>query len=210
MKLFHTFTGIVLIALACNTKSETKPENWEHFVENTTENGTQETSKTNNMEQGSIYTFKVKDLSGNEFDFASLKGKKILIVNTASECGLTPQYEQLQAIYEKYQDKNFVIVGFPANNFGAQEPGSNEQIKTFCKQNYGVTFPMMSKISVKGSDMHEIYKFLTQKAKNGLEDSEVEWNFQKYLIDENGHLVDVISPRVLPNDSSITNWIEGK
>lgn len=210
MKLFHTFTGIVLIALACNTKSETKPENWEHFVENTTEDVTQETTKTNTMEQGSIYTFKVKDLSGNDFDFASLKGKKILIVNTASECGLTPQYEQLQAIYEKYQDKNFVIVGFPANNFGAQEPGSNEQIKTFCKQNYGVTFPMMSKISVKGSDMHEIYKFLTQKAKNGLEDSEVEWNFQKYLIDEKGHLVDVISPRVLPNDSSITNWIEGK
>jgi glutathione peroxidase len=211
MKLFHTFTGIVMVALACNTKGDDKKaENWEHFVENKNENPSSETSKITTMEQGSIYTFKVKDLSGSEFDFSSLKGKKILIVNTASECGLTPQYEQLQAIYEKYQDKNFVIVGFPANNFGAQEPGSNEQIKTFCKQNYGVTFPMMSKISVKGSDMHEIYQFLTQKAKNGLEDSTVEWNFQKYLIDENGHLVDVISPRVLPNDSSITKWIEGK
>ena len=211
MKLFHTFTGFVLVVLACNTKSEQKKaENWEHFVENTNETTSTETPKKNIMEQGSIYTFKVKDLSGNEFDFASLKGKKILIVNTASECGLTPQYEQLQAIYEKYQDKNFVIVGFPANNFGAQEPGTNAEIGAFCKKNYGVTFPMMEKISVKGIDMHEIYKFLTQKAKNGLEDSTVEWNFQKYLIDENGHLVDVISPRVLPNDSSITNWIEGK
>ena len=211
MKLFHTFTGIVLVVLACNTKTENKKaENWEHFVENTNENPSLETSKINTMEQGSIYTFKVKDLSGNEFDFASLKGKKILIVNTASECGLTPQYEQLQTIYEKYQDKNFVIVGFPANNFGAQEPGTNAEIGAFCKKNYGVTFPMMEKISVKGSDMHEVYQFLTQKVKNGLEDSEVEWNFQKYLIDENGHLVDVISPRVLPNDSSITNWIEGK
>lgn len=211
MKLFHTFTGIVMVALACNTKNEDKKaENWEHFVENTNENTSLETSKINTMEQGSIYTFKVKDLSGNEFDFASLKGKKILIVNTASECGLTPQYEQLQAIYEKYQDKNFVIVCFPANNFGAQEPGTNAEIGAFCKKNYGVTFPMMEKISVKGSNMHEVYQFLTQKAKNGLEDSEVEWNFQKYLIDENGHLVDVISPRVLPNDSSITNWIEGK
>jgi glutathione peroxidase len=211
MKLFHTFTGIVLVALACNTKKEEKKaENWEHFVENTNGNIATETPKKTTMEQGSIYTFKVKDLSGNEFDFASLKGKKILIVNTASECGLTPQYEQLQAIYEKYQDKNFVIVGFPANNFGAQEPGSNAEIGAFCKKNYGVTFPMMEKISVKGSDMHEVYQFLTQKTKNGLEDSTVEWNFQKYLIDENGHLVDVISPRVLPNDSSITNWIEGK
>ena len=211
MKLFHTFTGIVFVVLACNTKTEEKKaENWEHFVENTNETTSSETSKINTMEQGSIHTFKVKDLSGNEFDFASLKGKKILIVNTASECGLTPQYEQLQAIYEKYQDKNFVIVGFPANNFGEQEPGTNAEIGAFCKKNYGVTFPMMEKISVKGNDMHEIYKFLTQKAKNGLEDSTVEWNFQKYLIDENGHLVDVISPRVLPNDSSITNWIEGK
>lgn len=210
MKLFHTFTGIVMVALACTSKTETKSENWEHFEGNTAENIMAETPKSNTMEKGSIHSFKVKDLSGNEFDFASLKGKKILVVNTASECGLTPQYEQLQEIYEKYQSKNFVIVGFPANNFGAQEPGTNAEIGAFCKKNYGVTFPMMEKISVKGSDMHAVYQFLTQKAKNGLEDNTVEWNFQKYLIDENGHLVDVISPRVLPNDSSITNWIEGK
>ena len=111
------------------------------------------------MSAETIYPFKVEDLDGNAFDFASLKGKKILVVNTASECGLTPQYEQLQAIYEKYKDKNFVIVGFPANNFGSQEPGTNAQIATFCQKNYGVSFPMMSKISVKGKDMHAVYQF---------------------------------------------------
>ena len=157
-----------------------------------------------------IYQFKVEDLSGDTFDFSTLKGKKILVVNTASECGLTPQYEQLQAIYEKYKDKNFVIVGFPANNFGAQEPGSNSEIATFCQQNYGVSFPMMAKISVKGGDMHSVYQFLTQKAKNGVEDSEVQWNFQKYLINENGELAKVVSPRTLPTDAEIVNWIEGK
>ncbi|WP_372508210.1 glutathione peroxidase [Flavobacterium terrisoli] len=157
-----------------------------------------------------IYQFKVKDLYGHEFDFASLKGKKILIVNTASECGLTPQYKDLEAIYEKYKDKNFVIVGFPANNFGAQEPGSNEQIAKFCEMNYGVTFPMMSKISVKGEDMDKVYQFLTQKSKNGLQDSEVEWNFQKYLINEQGELVKVLSPRILPTDTAIVGWINEK
>ena len=113
-------------------------------------------------------------------------------------------------IDEKYKDKNFVIVGFPANNFGAQEPGTNQEIATFCQQNYGVSFPMMSKISVKGGDMHPVYQFLTQKAKNGLEDSEVQWNFQKYLINENGELAKVVSPRTLPTDAEIVNWIEGK
>jgi glutathione peroxidase len=157
-----------------------------------------------------IYQFKVKDLYGKEFDFASLKGKKILIVNTASECGLTPQYKDLEAIYEKYKDLNFVIVGFPANNFGSQEPGSNEQIAKFCQLNYGVTFPMMGKISVKGSDMDNVYKFLTQKSKNGLQDSEVEWNFQKYLINEQGKLIKVLSPRVLPTDAAIVGWINDK
>ena len=157
-----------------------------------------------------IYQFKVTDLYGKSFDFATLKGKKILIVNTASECGLTPQYKDLESIYAKYKDKNFVIIGFPANNFGAQEPGSNEQIAKFCEMNYGVTFPMMAKISVKGNDMDKVYQFLTQKSKNGLQDSEVEWNFQKYLIDENGKLVKVLSPRVLPTDASIVGWINGK
>ena len=171
-------------------------------------------NKKNKMETPTliqnIYQFKVKDLYGKDFDFASLKGKKILIVNTASECGLTPQYKDLESIYEKYKDKNFVIVGFPANNFNSQEPGNNAQIAKFCQLNYGVTFPMMSKISVKGNDMNEVYKFLTQKSKNGLQDSEVEWNFQKYLINEKGELEKVLSPRVLPTDAAIVGWINEK
>lgn len=159
------------------------------------------------MTKETIYSFKVKDLNGKEFDFASLKGKKIMIVNTASKCGLTPQYKDLEAIFEKYKEKNFVIVGFPANNFASQEPGTNKEIGEFCQRNYGVTFPMMEKVSVKGADMCEVYKFLTQKSKNGLQDSEVEWNFQKYLINEKGELEKVISPQVLPTDASIVDWI---
>ena len=171
-------------------------------------NKSMETQKP--VQSQTIYQFKVTDLYGKEFDFSTLKGKKLLIVNTASECGLTPQYKDLEAIYSKYKDKNFVIIGFPANNFGSQEPGSNEQIAKFCQMNYGVTFPMMSKISVKGKDIHEVYQFLTQKDKNGLQDSQVEWNFQKYLINEEGELIKVLSPRVLPTDSEIVGWINGK
>jgi glutathione peroxidase len=155
----------------------------------------------------SIYQFKVKDLSGKEFDFASLKGKKILVVNTASKCGYTPQYKDLEAIYEKYKANNFVIVGFPANNFGSQEPGTDSEIGVFCSKNYGVTFPMMSKISVKGDDMAKIYQFLTQKSMNGLQDSKVEWNFQKYLINEKGHLEKVLLSKVSPLDSEVVNWV---
>ncbi|MEO8533035.1 MAG: glutathione peroxidase [Flavobacterium sp.] len=160
------------------------------------------------MAKETIYQFKVEDLSGNPFDFASLKGKKVMIVNTASKCGLTPQYKDLEAIYKEYKDKGFVIVGFPANNFASQEPGTNEEIGAFCQQNYGVTFPMMDKVSVKGDDMCEVYKFLTQKSKNGLQDSEVEWNFQKYLINEKGELVKVIKPKTLPTDPEVINWIK--
>jgi len=155
-----------------------------------------------------IYQFEVTDLYGDKFDFSSLKGKKIMVVNTASECGLTPQYADLQKLYETYKDKNFIIIGFPANNFGSQEPGSDQEIASFCKENYGVTFPMMSKISVKGDDMHEVYHFLTEKRQNGLENSEVAWNFQKYLLNEKGELVEVIEPKTLPTDVSIISWIE--
>ncbi|TDE07239.1 glutathione peroxidase [Flavobacterium sandaracinum] len=155
-----------------------------------------------------IYQFKVEDLSGKSFDFASLKGKKVIIVNTASKCGLTPQYKDLEATYKEYKDKGLVIVGFPANNFASQEPGTNEEIATFCQMNYGVTFPMMDKVSVKGDDMAAIYQFLTQKSKNGLQDSAVEWNFQKYLINENGELEKVISPQTLVTDPEVMNWIK--
>jgi len=167
-------------------------------------------TKTNpvNTLKESIHQFIVKDIDGNNFDFSSLKGKKIMIVNTASKCGLTPQYEKLEALFQKYKNEKFIIIGFPANNFMGQEPGSKKQISNFCQKNYGVTFPMMSKISVKGKDIHPVYQFLTTKAKNGLEDNDVQWNFQKYLIDEQGHLIKVISPRTQPDDASIIEWIE--
>lgn len=154
-----------------------------------------------------IYQFKVRDISGKDFDLASLKGKKVMIVNTASECGLTPQYEQLQALYDEFKGKNFVVVGFPSNDFANQEPGSNADIAAFCSKNYGVNFPMMEKISVKGESMHPLYQFLTSKAKNGIEENKVEWNFQKYLINEKGHLDKVLSPQTLPIDEVVINWI---
>jgi glutathione peroxidase len=158
--------------------------------------------------QQSFYDFKVKDIDGKEFDFASLKGKKVLVVNTASKCGFTPQYKQLEELYKNYGGDKFTIIGFPANNFLHQEPGSDQEISNFCQKNYGVTFKMMSKISVKGNDMAPIYQWLTSKSKNGVTDSKVKWNFQKYLIDENGHLVDVIAPNVKPDDEKIVNWIK--
>ncbi len=155
-----------------------------------------------------IYQFKVEDLYGDEFDFSSLKGKKVMIVNTASKCGLTPQYEELEKLYQQYKDKNFVIIGFPANDFMKQEPGTNEEIAEFCKKNYGVSFPMMAKISVKGKDIHPIYDFLTSEAKNGVTDAKVKWNFQKFLIGEDGTLEKVIDPTTTPMDQEIIDWIE--
>lgn len=156
-----------------------------------------------------FYNFKVKTLEGKEFDFASLKGKKVMIVNTASKCGNTPQYKDLEDLYQKYQP-NLVIIGFPANNFASQEPGTNSEIRKFCTENYGVTFPMMEKISVKGDDMAPLYKWLTSKDKNGVMDSEVKWNFQKYLIDENGKLVEVIDPKEKPTSDKVLAWISSK
>lgn len=158
--------------------------------------------------QQNFHDFSVKDIEGNAFDLSDLKGKKVLVVNTASKCGLTPQYKQLQALYENFGGDAFVIIGFPANNFANQEPGTNEEIVEFCEKNYGVTFPMMDKISVKGDDMHPLYQWLTQKSKNGKLDSEVGWNFQKYLIDEDGNLVDMVEPKVKPDDEKIVSWIK--
>ncbi|PLX12728.1 MAG: glutathione peroxidase [Marinilabiliales bacterium] len=157
-----------------------------------------------------FYDFKVKDIEGNNVDLSIFKGKKVLVVNTASKCGLTPQYEDLQKLYEKYNSKDFVIIGFPANNFMSQEPGSNEEIKQFCTSEYNVTFPMMAKISVKGSDIDPLYEWLTSKELNGVKDSKVKWNFQKYMIDEKGYLVDVAYPKTNPMDEQIVTWIEGK
>lgn len=157
-----------------------------------------------------IYDFKVTDIDGNEFNLASLKGKKVMIVNTASKCGFTPQYEELEKLYKTYKDSNFVIIGFPSNDFMSQEPGSNEEIKAFCSKNYGVSFPMMSKIEVKGKDKHPLYQFLTEKSKNGYSDNSVKWNFQKYLINEEGKLVKVITPSTKPLSEEIVGWIVNK
>ena len=177
------------------------------FSLNKMQNANNESLKIKKM---SIHEFKVENINGEEFDFSSLKGKKIMVVNTASKCGLTPQYEKLEALYQKYKNDNFIIIGFPSNDFMGQEPGSNEEIIAFCKKNYGVSFPMMSKVKVKGNDQCDIYSFLTSKSQNGLEDNKVQWNFQKYLLDENGFLVKVLSPRTLPDDPQISSWIEGK
>ena len=162
---------------------------------------------TTGMAQKSFYDFKVSDINGKEFTLSSLKGKKVMVVNVASKCGNTPQYADLEKLYKEYGPQKLVIIGFPANNFAGLEPGTNAEIAEFCTQNYGVTFPMMSKISVKGDDMAPLYKWLTSKNQNGVKDSEVTWNFQKYLIDENGKLVDVIDPKVKPNDEKVLSWI---
>jgi glutathione peroxidase len=158
----------------------------------------------------SFYDFKKTTIYGQTFDLSILKGKKVLVVNTASKCGNTPQYEQLEQLFQKYGGDKFTIIGFPANNFLSQEPGSNAEIKEFCTKNYGVTFPMMSKISVKGKDQDPIYHWLTSKEENGVMDAPVKWNFQKFMIDENGHLAGIVAPGTSPMTEKIVDWIEGK
>ena len=158
----------------------------------------------------SFYDLTAIDIDGREIKMSQYKGKKILVVNVASKCGNTPQYEPLEKLYQKYGPDKFVVLGFPANNFRAQEPGTNEEIKEFCSAKYHVTFPMMSKISVKGADMDPIYKWLTSKAENGVMDAPVTWNFQKFLIDEKGKLVGMVEPDVDPDTDKIIKWIEGK
>jgi glutathione peroxidase len=167
-------------------------------------------STTSIMAQDNFHQFKAKTLDGGELDFSTLKGKKVLVVNVASKCGLTPQYEGLQKLYDKYGGDNFEIVGFPANNFMGQEPGSSEQIAEFCQKNYGVTFTMMEKVSVKGKDQSPIYKWLTSKEENGVMDAAVSWNFEKFLIDEEGNLVKNLEPKTVPMDDEIVSWVAGK
>ena len=160
------------------------------------------TSTSKTFKAASIYEFKVPGLLGGTIDFSQFKGKKILVVNTASKCGNTPQYEDLENLYKKYKDK-LVIVGFPANNFGAQEPGTNGEIAEFCKKNYGVTFPMAAKVSVKGDDMAAIYKFIVADAEKHGFDDPIKWNFTKFLFDENGKFLTVFfnHDRLIPNNS---------
>ncbi|WP_160139873.1 glutathione peroxidase [Chryseobacterium sp. c4a] len=164
-------------------------------------------AKTNELMGKTIYDFKVESLDGKEINFADFKGKKILIVNTASECGFTPQYADLEKVYEEYKDK-LVVVGFPANNFGGQEPGTNTEIGKFCQKNYGVTFPMAAKVSVKGDDTAPIFKYLTEQELNGVKNTTILWNFTKFLIDENGKLIDSYVSTTKPTSESITKHLK--
>lgn len=159
-------------------------------------------------QQKSFYDFTVQTIDGKELPLSSFKGKKVLVVNVASKCGFTSQYAKLQELYSMYGKDDFVIIGFPANNFLHQEPGSNEEIKEFCTLNYGVTFPMMAKISVKGKDMAPLYKWLTQKSENGVQDAKVGWNFHKFLIDENGKWVASYGSSTDPLSKEIVEWIQ--
>lgn len=196
MKTFTTVVFLSAVFTACGFSQKNQQKN----------TSTQE--KVTGMK--TLHDFKATTIDGEIFDMAQLKGKKVMIVNVASKCGYTPQYKQLQELYENYKDKGFVILGFPCNQFMGQEPGTEEEIKTFCEKNYGVTFPLFSKIDVKGNDQHPIYQWLTQKALNGVEDSEVSWNFNKYLIDENGKYVMHLKSGADPFDDKIINWLEGK
>ncbi len=167
----------------------------------------QPVSKISPLATSTIHQFKVEGLEGGTIDFSSFKGKKILVVNTASKCGFTPQYEALEKLYQANKDK-LVIVGFPANNFGGQEPGSNVEIKEFCTKNYGVTFPMAAKVSVKGDDIAPVFKWLTSKTLNGKMDAEIKWNFTKFLLDENGELLAEFDSKVLPTGEEIQKYLK--
>lgn len=155
-----------------------------------------------------FHSFSAKDIDGNIIDFSKFKGKKVMVVNTASECGYTPQYKALEEVYKANKNKNFVVIGFPCNQFGGQEPGSEREIKSFCSKNYGVSFLMMSKIDVKGNKQHPLYSWLTKKSENGKLDAEVKWNFQKYLINENGELAEMLPSSESPASEKVLNWIK--
>ncbi|MCS7074423.1 MAG: glutathione peroxidase [Bacteroidia bacterium] len=163
------------------------------------------------MTKQTVYDFKMKSIDGEMIDLSQYKGKVLVIINVASKCGLTPQYKEIEAFYRQYKDKGVVVLGFPANNFLGQEPGTDAEIKTFCSTNYGVSFPMFSKISVKGSDIHPLYQYLTQKSQNGILDAEVTWNFQKFIVNKEGHVVHSFAPKVPVTDAefikAITNLL---
>ena len=191
MKVLYLFA--IAMTFACqnkNTQITSQPMNTEN----------QQTAQN-------IYDFKVETITGDTLDLATLKGKKVIIVNTASKCGLTPQFEGLEKLHQLHKNKNLVIIGFPSNDFMSQDPGSNEEIAEFCQLNYGVTFPMMAKIVVKGKNQHPLYQYLTQKSLNGKDDYDVQWNFQKFLINENGTIDKVIDPKTSPLDEEIIEWI---
>ena len=155
-----------------------------------------------------VYDFTLNSIDGQPAPLAAYKGKVVLLVNVASKCGYTPQYSALQSSYEKYKDRGFVIVGIPANNFGAQEPGSNQEIKTFCSSKFHVTFPMMAKVSVKGDDITPLYQFLTDKTSNPQSGGEIKWNFTKFLIGPDGRVITRFEPETTPDSPQVTSAIE--
>ncbi len=155
-----------------------------------------------------MHEFTLNSIDGKPAPLSAYRGKVVLIVNVASRCGFTPQYAGLEALYEKYKDRGFVILGFPANNFGGQEPGTNEEIKTFCSSKYNVTFPMYSKISVKGDDQAPLYRFLTDQQANPATGGEIQWNFTKFLVDKNGKVAARFEPKVTPESPGVAGAIE--
>ena len=155
----------------------------------------------------SFYDIKVKTIDGEDFDLSTLKGKKLLVVNVASKCGLTPQYKQLEELYKEYKNQNFTVLAFPSSDFANQEYTDSQKISSFCQKNYGVTFPIFEKVSVKGKSKHYIYQWLTEKNKNGKKNVSVLWNFQKFIIDENGQWVDYFLPTTSPKSKKIVKWI---
>lgn len=184
---------ILLLAFGAFLKSCTQPKT--------------EVSQDKNTTMKTVHDFKVESLEGEEINFAHFRGKKILIVNTASACGFTPQYADLEEISKTYKDK-VVVVGFPANNFGNQESGTNEEIGAFCQKNYGVTFPMAAKVSVKGDDAAPLFQYLSDKQQNGVKNTTILWNFTKFLIDENGRLIDSFVSTTKPTDEAITKYFK--
>lgn len=190
-KLSFIVLSFLTIAISCNASS-TKAE----------------ASVAGALSGKSVHDFTVADIDGKDVSLSQYKGKIIVIVNTASQCGLVGQFAELEAFYKKYKDKGVVVLGFPENNFMGQEPLDNAEIKTFCSKNYGVTFPMFSKISVKGKDMAPLYKFLTDKNENGVLDAPIKWNYQKFIIDRNGNIVASVAPRTSVNDPEFMQYIE--
>jgi glutathione peroxidase len=164
---------------------------------------------TTPMEATSFYDLNATTIDGDAFDFSQLKGKRVLIVNTASKCGYTPQYEGLQELHDTYGKENFIILGFPSNDFGFQEPGSEEKIADFCEKNYGVTFQMMSKVKTSARSGHAVYQWLCNASQNGVSDANVSWNFNKFLIDENGHWIAHHPSRTSPKSTEITSFAKG-
>lgn len=159
-------------------------------------------------QDNSFYSLSALTIDGEEFPFDQLRGKKVMIVNTATKCSLSPQFKTLQKLFNDYGDKNFIVLGFPSNDFAKREPGSNKEIKSTVERRFGVTFPMMQKISINGENIHPVYQWLTQKELNGIMDSEIKWNFQKYLVDEKGILFDIIDPIKKPDGGKVIGWIE--